>query len=103
MSMKHGQAGDLIKQSNETVKIPPCRHPVGCVHPAWMVWKKKLPKGKVALLLMNNMGHPANISVSWLEDLQMVPFAVQNVAVLCGMCTITGTLGCFLKASLPKS
>jgi hypothetical protein len=64
-----GDAGTLLKQSKETVHLLNCSwfNNDGCDHPAWMVWKKALPKGEVALLLMNNAAARADVSVSWAE------------------------------------
>lgn len=36
-----------------------------CSNPAWMVWKKQLADGKLAVLLMNNRNTTANVSISW--------------------------------------
>lgn len=58
-----GDAGVLAKASAETVTLPNCSwfNKDSCKHPAWMVWKKRLPKGKVAVLLMNNANTPATV------------------------------------------
>eukprot|EP00966_Prymnesium_polylepis_P012881 296455-Prymnesium_polylepis.3 len=39
----------------------------GCKHPAWMVWKKTLGGGKMALLMMNNDEVAAAVSVAWTD------------------------------------
>jgi alpha-galactosidase len=67
-----GDAGVLAKQSDAKVWFNNCswwHDPERCEHPAWMVWRKVLAKGKVALLLMNNDEVPTEISVAWLADL----------------------------------
>lgn len=68
-----GDPGVLIKQSNVTGHMPHCPHMVtetdpACDFPLWLIWKKALPDGKAALLLMNNANSTANVTVSW-EDL----------------------------------
>ena len=67
-----GDAGVLIKQSSQNATMPNCPHTgqsnssyPGCSWPDWLVWEKKLPKGKVALLLMNNMNTKADVTVLW--------------------------------------
>ena len=38
-----------------------------CKHSAWMVWKKEMEGGKVALLLMNNQNFSADVNISWTD------------------------------------
>ena len=66
-----GDAGVLAKQSAANVHMANCSwfNDDGCEHPAWMVWRKVLGGGKVAVLLMNNDDAPADVSVSWADDL----------------------------------
>ena len=76
-----GDAGTLLKYSKEPrVQVPNCPHtgcpspkckplppgtPDSCHYPKWMIWKKEVAKGKVALLLINNDNGPQDISVAW--------------------------------------
>ena len=49
--------------------MPGCHPSPGalCDFPAWMVWRKKLPEGKVALLLMNNANATAELGFEWAQ------------------------------------
>ena len=66
-----GDAGVLAKQSLVDVHMANCSwfNDDGCDHPSWMVWRKVLGGGKVAVLLMNNGEAPADVNVSWADDL----------------------------------
>ena len=57
-----GDAGVLVKKSDAMVNFTNCAWGFNqmCQHAATMVWKKEMPEGKIAILLMNNM----NVSVS---------------------------------------
>eukprot|EP01043_Picozoa_sp_COSAG02_P059145 COSAG02_NODE_7486_length_2991_cov_1.293568_2_plen_187_part_00 len=76
-----GDAGTLLKYSKgPRVQVPNCPHtgcpspkckplppgtPDSCHYPKWMIWKKEVAIGKVALLLINNDNSPQDVSVTW--------------------------------------
>lgn len=69
-----GDAGVLVKKSSTMVHMQNCSwfNNDECDHAAWMVWKKAMPKGQVAVLLMNNAEEATTVSV-----------ALQDVGVHC--------------------
>ena len=66
-----GDAGTLVKKSDEMVPFTNCAWGFNrnCEHAATMVWKKMLPGGKMAVLLMNNRNVSSDINITWREDL----------------------------------
>ena len=64
-----GDAGVLVKKSDEMLPFSNCHWGFNqyCTHAASMVWKKELPGGKVAVLLMNNRNTTADVTVSWVD------------------------------------
>jgi alpha-galactosidase len=64
-----GDAGVLVKKSAEMVPFTNCAWGFNqyCQHSASMVWKKQLPDGKMAVLLMNNLNVTADVNISWHE------------------------------------
>jgi alpha-galactosidase len=66
-----GDAGVLVKKSDEMVPFTNCAwgFNMNCEHAASMVWKKQLPDGKMAILLMNNLNITADVNISWSADL----------------------------------
>ena len=46
-----------------------CQKPLRkfCQHSAWMVWKKEMEGGKVAVLLMNNQNFTSDVNISWTD------------------------------------
>eukprot|EP01052_Picozoa_sp_SAG31_P012699 SAG31_NODE_748_length_12390_cov_6.306484_3_plen_199_part_00 len=76
-----GDAGTLVKYSQERVHVPDCPHtgcppkcpppppppfvPDNCEYPKYHVWKKQVANGKVAVLLINNDNAEQDVSVSW--------------------------------------
>ena len=77
-----GDAGKLIKYSKERVQVRNCPHtgcpspkcnplppgtPDSCHYPKWMIWKKEVAKGSVALLLINNDNDTQDVAVSWTD------------------------------------
>ena len=64
-----GDAGVLLDQSSATTHMANCSwfNQDGCDHPSWMTWRKKLPGGKVAFLLMNNDVAAADVSVTFAD------------------------------------
>ena len=66
-----GDAGVLVKKSDEMVSFTNCHWGFNqyCSHSASMVWKKDLPSGKVAVLLMNNRNVTSDVNISYAADL----------------------------------
>lgn len=64
-----GDSGVLVKQSSTNVHMQNCSwfNDNGCDHPAWMVWRKILSKGKVAVFLMNNAEQSTSVSVNFVD------------------------------------
>ena len=64
-----GDAGVLVKKSDEMLPFTNCHWGFNqhCTHAASMVWKKELPAGKVAVLLMNNRNVTTDVNVSWVD------------------------------------
>jgi len=64
-----GDAGVLVKKSDAMVNFTNCAWGFNqmCQHAATMVWKKEMPEGKIAILLMNNMNVSTDLSIMWSE------------------------------------
>jgi alpha-galactosidase len=77
-----GDSGVLLAQSSASVHLSNCSwfNAKGCDHPAWMVWKKDLPGGKVAVLLINNGATAVAVSVDFA--------ALKGVECLGGSCCV---------------
>lgn len=81
-----GDAGGLVKQSEETVQFTNCAWGFDkyCNHSATMVWKKRLPGDRLAILLMNNRNITADVSISWRDDLPRDPWHGNLLCVAAG-------------------